>query len=507
MATVTILPSGSRAEQRGLIYWMDRVLKELEALRQSPDGDTVHDLRVGIRRCRSIASLMEEVDPHPAWKQMRKVARKLFRGLGALRDAQVLKDWVKHLGVESDPLRATLLATFESREREFREEALGIAEKFDEKAWRRLSRTLRQRARLVPPGGLVAECFALERYEEAKALHAKALSTEKTKPWHALRMGLKRFRYTVENLLPEHHAAWSDKLKRVQDLLGEVHDLDVLSGTVKEVSSSAEQSKEAWLQTIGQERHGRIEKYRQLTLGKTSLWNEWRHALPHGERLKAASMARMRATARAAGAHQRRTSQISHLAVALFQKLGRMKAGPVFVDSILLRLLCAAAQMHGVSASGASKSPQKAARRFLVSLAIPPGWSAEEWDLVAWAVRYHRGAEPRSKRGAFAKLNEVQQRNICVLAGTLRLARALRKCGVASPVGLRAEKSIDAIILRVPGLLDSAESAARLAAGKHLLEGCLDTPLLLLPAKTQEKLLELPTPDPQVPLFFTAASD
>jgi CHAD domain-containing protein len=507
MATVTTLPAGARVEHRGLTYWMDRVLKELDVVCYSPDADSVHDLRVAIRRCRSIASAMEEVDPHPAWHQTRKVARKLFRGLGALRDAQVMEDWVKHVGAESDPLRAELLAMFEGKEQQLREEALYVAERFDQKAWKRLSRTLRQRVRLVPPGSLVAECFALERYQEAKELHANALRTEKAKPWHALRIGLKRFRYTVENLLPEHHAAWSDKLKRVQDLLGEVHDLDVLAGVVKEASSSAPQSREAWLQTMERERRERIQKYRQLTLGKTSLWNEWRHALPHGERLEAASMARLRATARAAGAQSRRTSQTSHIAVALFQKFGRVKAGPVFSDPRMLRVLCAAAQMHGVSASDAPKARQKAARRFLLGLTIPPGWSTEEWALVAWAVRYHRGAEPRSKRGAFAKLNEIQQRNIRALAGTLRLARALRKCGITSPVGLRAEKSIDAILLRVPGLRDSAETAARLAAGKHLVESCLDAPLLLVPAGTQEKVLALPTPDPQVPLFFTAASD
>jgi exopolyphosphatase/pppGpp-phosphohydrolase len=172
----------------------------------------------------------------------------------------------------------------------------------------------------------------------------------------------------------------------------------------------------------------------------------------------------------------------------------------------MLRVFGAAAQLHGVSAAGSSKSQRKAARKFLLGLTIPPGWSAEEWDLLAWTVRYHRGAEPRSKRGAFAKLSELQQRNIRVLAGTLRLARAFRKCNITSPVGLRAEKSVDAIIVRVPGLTDSAESAARLAAGKHLLESCLHSPLLLLPAGTQEKVVAIPAPDPQVPLFSTAAS-
>jgi CHAD domain-containing protein len=506
MASVTTLPSGARVEHRGLTYWMDRVLKLLDAVRYSPDADTVHDLRVAIRRCRSIASAMEEVDPHPAWHQMRKLARKLFRGLGALRDAQVLKAWIKQLSTENDPLRAELLASFECKEQQLREEALHVSERFDEKAWKRLSRTLRQRVRFVPPGGLAAECLALERYQEAKELHGNALRSEKPKPWHALRIGLKRFRYTVENFLPEHHVAWSDKLKRVQDLLGDVHDLDVLAGVVKEAPLSAPQTREAWLHTIERERRERIQKYRQLTLGKTSLWNEWRHALPHGERLEATSMARLRATARAADAHPRRTSQTSHIAVALFQKLGRAKVGPAFTDPTMILVFRAASLLHGVSPSQAGKSPQKAARRFLLGLRIPPGWAAEEWGLVAWAVRYQRGAEPKTKRGAFAKLNEIQQRNIRALAGTLRLVRALRKCGVTSAIGLRAEKSIDAIIIRVPGLTDSAEAAARLAAGKHLLESCLDAPLLVMPAGAQEKIVALPAPDPQVPLFSAAAS-
>jgi CHAD domain-containing protein len=38
---------------------MNRVLEELGRLRAAPDPDTVHDLRVAIRRCRSLAGLME----------------------------------------------------------------------------------------------------------------------------------------------------------------------------------------------------------------------------------------------------------------------------------------------------------------------------------------------------------------------------------------------------------------------------------------------------------------
>src|SRR5467141_2796069 len=247
MATVSPLLSGSHPERRGLSFWMDRVIKELEKVRLSLDADSVHDLRVAIRRCRSVAAVMEEVDPDSAWPAMRKVARKLFRGLGALRDAQVMDAWVKKLAPETDPVRTYLQTAFESNEPKLRENALRVADRFDQKAWKRLDRTLSQRSRLVPVGSLAAECLALERFESARELHAKALRTEKSKPFHALRIGLKRFRYTVEGLLPEQYAHWSENLKRLQDMLGEVHDLDVLSATVQKSDSvDTEDSRRAW---------------------------------------------------------------------------------------------------------------------------------------------------------------------------------------------------------------------------------------------------------------------
>lgn len=502
MATVTPLWAGVRAEHRDLLFWMDRVQKELENVRVSPDIDAVHDLRVAIRRCRSIAAVMEEIDPDPAWPTMRKAARKLFRALGALRDTQVMQEWVKKLVPETDPVRSHLHAALQAAEPSLRQEALRIAAKFDHKSWRQMARTLRQRARLVPPGSLAAECVALERFENAKELHARALRTEKAKPWHALRIGVKRFRYTVEHFLPEQHAGWSDDLKRMQDLLGEIHDLDVLSGMVEHSDFiETEDSLKLWHSVIEHERHERIETYRQLTLGKTSLWNQWRAGLPTNGRVEAAGQARLRATARAVDPDSRRTSQVSRIAIAIFEVLRKTETTPAFREASLRRVLLAAARLHGVAGANAEGTPQKAARKFILGLLVPPGWSHEEWDLLATVIRYHRGAEPSTKGGPFSKLGAEPQRQVRALAGILRLARALRKSGISSGAGIRAERSTETVALRIPGLVDDLETAARLAAGKHLLEEYLKVPLILKAAVKQEKVVALPrhqTPEIQV---------
>ena len=490
-----VQPPSSRSEFRAMSHWMQRVIVELRKLHSTPETDTVHDLRVAIRRCRSIAAVMEEVDPDPSWPQLRKVARKLFRGLGAVRDAQVMEEWIKKLTLENDGLAAQLLGGLQSSEKERTEIALRVSTKFDERRWLSLDSLLRRRTGLVPVGGLAAECLALERFEEAKDLHHRALRSEKPKAWHALRIGLKKFRYTVEGFLPEHNAAWAKNLKRLQDLLGDVHDLDVLSQTIRDIEAPAD-SVQYWLHKIGRERHDRVETYRQLTLGRTSLWNEWRHNLPHGQRLAAAVTARLRSTARAADAHSSRTSQESRVALRVFGILRRLQAAPVFADPTTLRMFQAVALLHGVGTSNGHRLSPKSARKFLAGLPVPPNWSTDDWGVLAWAVRFQRGEEPKLKNG-FARLSEDRQLLVRSLAGVLRLARALRKAGIESAVGLRAEKSADTLVLRVPGLPDTAEIAGRLAIAKHLLEAVLSKPLILKP---------IPKAEPSAPPAETPSS-
>ena len=109
------MPSRGPSDHRDLTYWMKRSLEELANLRSELTNHTVHDLRVALRRCRSVASVMKEIDPHPDWEEMRGCARKLFRSLGDLRDAHVMAEWLNQLHPEDDVLKRQCLAQQSSR--------------------------------------------------------------------------------------------------------------------------------------------------------------------------------------------------------------------------------------------------------------------------------------------------------------------------------------------------------------------------------------------------------
>ena len=125
--------------------------------------------------------------------------------------------------------------------------------------------------------------------------------------------------------------------------------------------------------------------------------------------------------------------------------------------------------------------------------------------MMAGVVRYHRGALPNPQHKSFALYSSKEQKMIASMAGVLRLSRALDKSGVTSAAGLRVEKSVDALIVNVPGLEESEENATRLAAGKYLLESSLGLPVIVKALPVAPNVIQLPRKEETPPT--AAASD
>ena len=159
-----------------------------------------------------------------------------FGGVGALAAgtrAETLYPLAPHVltaALAPDPAQA-LRQILRAREVEQKRAARAALEEFDRKQWKQWSKSLPLRAARVRPGSAVFKHLALERWTAARELHSVAMRNRSQVAFHTLRIGIKRFRYIVENFLPAEHKVWSGDLKHMQDLLGEVHDLDVLWGT------------------------------------------------------------------------------------------------------------------------------------------------------------------------------------------------------------------------------------------------------------------------------------
>jgi CHAD domain-containing protein len=258
---------------------MNRVLELAEEVQNGWKSREVHDLRVALRRCRTMADAMSEVNPDHGWRGLKKESRQLFRALGALRDTQVEQEWLKKLSAPGDPIRKHLLKALAQSQRDHRVKARRALGDFDRKDWRKSVQKLREKAQFFPLESVVFQRLALTRLNEASELYERARKNRSRIAWHRLRIGLKGFRYTLENFMPQRHQPWSADLKRIQDQLGEVHDLDVLRALIRRHRARLQEADVVrWLQLIEDARKTRLEKFRSVVggSGKESLWLAWR---------------------------------------------------------------------------------------------------------------------------------------------------------------------------------------------------------------------------------------
>lgn len=528
---------------------MLQVLEECDNVAADFSPDSVHDLRVSLRRCRSLADGLMALDPDLDWKAMKKAGKRLFQRLGDLRDIHVMKEWVEKLdpandkttkrsdepapdavSSSSEPSPESIASPFElpfsmaepaqalykvleEREQEQKREAKAALEEFDLKQWRQWSRSLPACAARIRPGNVLFKHLALERWTEARSLHSRALRNRSQSAFHALRIGVKRFRYIVENFLPAEHKAWSDDLKEMQDLLGEVHDLDVLWTTAVACHIFLdEHSQRSWQKRILSERTKRIDKYRARMVGPDSLWQVWRAGLPQGKQIQALGTRRMKLWASGLDPDFPHSERVAGLALQLYDGLLASAWQPA-VDGVSARSsLLVAALLHDVGKSQGEKGHHKASLDLIRKHGNPLGWKEGDLRRAAVIARFHRGSLPTRKHKALRDVLPDEQKATIQLAAILRLANALdtshdghiRRVQIENgharnipgrAVNNRAQRTNgfllkraglapnEALVIAAEGYSSLGPSAQTIAAERHLLETVLHRPVVVKPLK------------------------
>jgi CHAD domain-containing protein len=285
----------SRALERSL----RRALRNHKRAQRKLKPDPVHDFRVALRRCRSLAEGLHAVDPDPVWMRLRKASKRQQRALSDLRDIQVLINWLKPLRLTGGPVGEALASYFKKQERRAEKEARSSLKAFPRKRWKRWLHRLPAGTELIRVNRRRLARLLLEQLRHIIEFHESWTKQPSAETWHELRVSVKRFRYMVESFLPEKSEAWSAELQGAQDLLGEGHDLDVLhdlivklarkkslpksavSQSLRRVESAAQQRRNKYGSLVAprQQPNGRSAADHSEQTKSQTVWEGWRTEL------------------------------------------------------------------------------------------------------------------------------------------------------------------------------------------------------------------------------------
>jgi CHAD domain-containing protein/CYTH domain-containing protein len=213
---------GARLVLRGLL---DRARAARKRLARPDDVEALHDFRVALRRLRSWERAYRPHLGKTVPKRLRTALRGLARATGAGRDAEVQLAWLRQAGGEVGAERASGVAWLTGRLEERRDHAYGAVADVG-RAFDAVERTLRG-APSAERFGPVAAGLIEQRMEELRQRLAAVRGADDALLIHAARIRGKRLRYLLEPLEPygEPVTALLERLRRLQDLLGELHDL------------------------------------------------------------------------------------------------------------------------------------------------------------------------------------------------------------------------------------------------------------------------------------------
>lgn len=466
---------------------MLEVLKQADRAAEGFEADPVHDLRVAIRRCRSIAEGLRSIDPDPRWKKMRRSAKELFASLGRLRDAQVMMEWVGKLLPADNPAARTLIAYCQAQEQSFKKEAELSLESFNRKQWQSWSLALPRRAVRFELGSEPFAALALERWMQARRMHNHALRTARQTAFHRLRVGVKKFRYVVEHFLPVEHEQWSQGLKHFQDLLGEAQDLTVLWETAVRIGALDDpEERKLWEKLVLRERDARIEHYKTEATGEHSLWQVWRSGLPRGQKAKQAALKKLQLWASFLDPDVRHSRRVTRLALQIHHGLDRL--GLLGIDPRRSReLLLAASSVIGVGRSPRGKHRPKLGERRINQTDRPVAWKRQDLAIIAAIVRFHRGALPAKGHASLRRFPPALQRFVQRLIGIVRLANALDVTHHGTVRRLTLSNPGNYIVISAEGLDPRSDIAEAAAGARYFLEVSLGMPIFIRPSSSANR--------------------
>jgi len=251
------LDRGQIAEHaaRGILReCLDQIATNIVVVRKLDDPEGPHQLRIGLRRLRSVFSVYATVLKSPEMARLNDEARWLGQEVGSLRDLDVVANDIVQREAKTHPDEPGLTAFSDTLSRQatqvrerlrrllagarVQEFLIDLARFVETRGWL-VPQDFDQTARLAAPIVEFAN-QALGKHWKRVGKHARGLEALDAEQRHELRKELKKLRYAVEFLSPLFPSKRVDpflkRLKKLQTVFGDLND----AATVRAMLSGAD---------------------------------------------------------------------------------------------------------------------------------------------------------------------------------------------------------------------------------------------------------------------------
>lgn len=212
---------------------LQNLVKLRAAYLESPQEETIHDLRVASRRAREVLDYFQPLLTFKWYDRLMSLSRRITRSMGRLRETEVnlslLSQWLREN--KMDPIASEMLIF--SQQQQF--------ERLNEKARKRIGdesysqidkflTRLRGTHSIQPSDSNILE----RRNQEFLSFSWEGMMDDER--LHDLRIRTKTFRYAVEiydRLHSRNLGHFARRIRNLQDLLGQIHDLYVLAELIR----------------------------------------------------------------------------------------------------------------------------------------------------------------------------------------------------------------------------------------------------------------------------------
>jgi len=225
-------------------------------LRESNDPESVHQLRVALRRMRSGLAILRQGIPFPDFEILRTEAKRISTALGPARDCDVIRQLAEGPLSSSDcpPGGEALLTEIERRRAVAYEDARAVIDDSEttlfvlkvrrllaSRAWRNALSGADAQLLAVPATDFARE--TLDRLANRVLKRGKSLLDQSDEARHKLRIAFKNLRYGVDFLAGDfsHKRQYRTYVRRIadmQDLLGAHNDVVAARQFLDKLSSS-----------------------------------------------------------------------------------------------------------------------------------------------------------------------------------------------------------------------------------------------------------------------------